>query len=67
MPQNLDQLDRRRVSPEEIRDMIGLLRDDPERIRTLFPRIGQAAPAELPAESERPLVILPRADAWADS
>lgn len=54
------------LTPEEIGEMIRELRKDPERIKALFPRISKATRSDLP-ESERPLVMIPMADAWADS
>ena len=54
------------LSSEEIEKMIRELRKDPQRVKTLFPGISKASPTDLP-KSERPLVLIPMADAWADS
>jgi hypothetical protein len=54
------------LTPADIGEMIRELQKDPERIRTFFPRISKATRNDLP-EPERPLVMIPMADAWADS
>lgn len=51
-------------TPEEI---VKELRDDPDLVRQHFPRIMAAVPTRLPGEDEKRLVIVPKADAWADS
>ncbi|HEY4453034.1 MAG TPA: hypothetical protein VGN81_01880 [Pseudonocardiaceae bacterium] len=52
------------MTPEQI---VAELRADPGAAEQLFPRIMTATTTQLPGEDEKKLVIVPKADAWADS
>lgn len=54
-------------SVPEAEALVDALAVEPERVREFFPLVSNASDQILPGPEKRPLVLIPRAEAWADS